>query len=104
MDYASSQPCMPSTAILQPVTLMTATLTFLRSEVTTVVEKLLYFGLVDRAASERASEERLRCFKEESVRRLMGRLPEVKDVQTGRWEYYNTRQDSCSLLPFDNNL
>ena len=78
---------MPSTAILQPVTLTTATLTFLRSEVTTVVEKLLYFGPIDRAASERASEERLRCFKEETVRRLMGRLPEVKDVQAGQWKY-----------------
>ena len=85
----NAQTCMPSTAILQPVTLTTATVTFLRSEVTTVVEKLLHFGPVDRAASERATEERLRCFKEETVRRLMGRLPDVKDALAGRWKCYN---------------
>ena len=71
---------MPSTAILQPVTLTSATLTFTRSCVATVVEKLVLFGAAGRAKQE---TETLVSFKERTIKRLMKDLPDVKDNMTG---------------------
>ena len=85
VDYVNSQTPVSSTAILQPVTLTSATLTFMRSEVTTVVEKLLYFGVGGRVEDERAATAlRLTGFQEQTIKRLMTHLPDVKDAETGQ--------------------
>ena len=79
VDYLTSQTSVPSTAILQPVTLTSATLTFTRSCVATVVEKLVLFGAAGRAKPE---SETLVSFKERTINRLMKELPDVKDRVT----------------------